>query len=627
MWPVVIPLTRLLASLLLAAAVPTAAQATAAAFDTLWHSTSLRDQLGSRDSVQILALAQLRKELPEGDAYRRAMLRYLECTSQPGAPAEAYALATKWVQTANQAGHELSERVMANLCRQQLFEFTTSDTSLVPEADQLVAQATELGDPLWLGRALEYRGSTHSVAGAHVHALQDLLRATQVYTDAGLTQYADNNLLALGIAYRRMDDPINATLFLQRALSNAQSLEAWQNVLAAQLQLGYLHEDQGRLTAAEVQFREALRTANDHRERSFTATAELALAHVHLLRREFGPARALLDQAEQHKREAGDASERLTLVFYRGAVLVGLGQPEAGVRLISRAIDGWSQSDQPRYLAEALADRARAYETLGRTDAALRDYKRLLEVRQRLHANMLNQQGQWAREQFATSERQAENVRLQATQQAQAAQLVAAQQARRWQGVALLASALLLAALGTLLWRQYLLSRQLRALTVTDPLTRVLNRRGIEIQASQSLAQARRNHAPTCVLIFDIDHFKRVNDEQGHATGDVVLTRVAAVARAALRPYDLIGRVGGEEFLVVLPGTDLATGRLVAERVRQQVQASPWDDLHPDLRITLSWGLTGVRDDEQDLATPLRRADVALYQAKHAGRNRGESVI
>lgn len=123
---------------------------------------------------------------------------------------------------------------------------------------------------------------------------------------------------------------------------------------------------------------------------------------------------------------------------------------------------------------------------------------------------------------------------------------------------------------------------------------------------------------PLAMLIFDIDHFKAVNDSFGHLAGDTMLMKVAEIARQSLREGDIVGRIGGEEFLCILPGADMAAARICAERLRRAIAAESADAGVP--AITVSLGFAGWRKGDSALAL-FARADAALYEAKSAGRD------
>ena len=162
---------------------------------------------------------------------------------------------------------------------------------------------------------------------------------------------------------------------------------------------------------------------------------------------------------------------------------------------------------------------------------------------------------------------------------------------------------------------------ELEARAERDPLTGVLNRYSMQQRFSAELNRCQRSQQPLTLLIFDIDHFKRINDNFGHQVGDQVLQRIAAVSQSTFRNYDLVFRMGGEEFLVCLPGTDQQQAAEKAELLRQQVQAL---NILPDTAVTISIGFV-VATPGQDLDSLIKQADDALYHAKGAGRNRAVS--
>lgn len=154
-----------------------------------------------------------------------------------------------------------------------------------------------------------------------------------------------------------------------------------------------------------------------------------------------------------------------------------------------------------------------------------------------------------------------------------------------------------------------------------DRLTGIYNRRHLEEQVTWLLRAARRHDAALAVLILDIDHFKSINDTHGHAAGDRTLQALADHMREVLRPEDVLGRWGGEEFMILLPRTDATGAAALAERLRRSVQEQPIElGAGLTIQLTVSIGGAGNTPDD-DATTVVARADAALYQAKHQGRN------
>ncbi|MFL6707187.1 MAG: GGDEF domain-containing protein [Massilia sp.] len=179
---------------------------------------------------------------------------------------------------------------------------------------------------------------------------------------------------------------------------------------------------------------------------------------------------------------------------------------------------------------------------------------------------------------------------------------------------------MLLGAFGFMLLGRERLQQDIERLEVVDMATDVPNRRGFFMALAPWLALARRPGVPTALVLFDIDHFKRVNDSYGHAAGDTALRAVIDVCKHQLRDSDQLGRLVGVEFAVLLPRTELAAAVVVAERIRAAVAATPSKSARAMIALTASFGVTTVR--AEDSTTSLfKRADDALQAAKGAGRN------
>ncbi|GLK80805.1 PleD family two-component system response regulator [Methylopila turkensis] len=160
-------------------------------------------------------------------------------------------------------------------------------------------------------------------------------------------------------------------------------------------------------------------------------------------------------------------------------------------------------------------------------------------------------------------------------------------------------------------------------LAITDGLTGLHNRRYLEMHLQSLLDQATARNRPLSALMVDIDHFKAVNDTHGHDVGDEVLREVARRLKASVRGIDLACRLGGEEFVVVMPETDAAVARLVAERIRSRLASEPVASrVAAPLAVTASIGVATFHPEADDAAALIKRADVALYRAKREGRNR-----
>jgi len=172
--------------------------------------------------------------------------------------------------------------------------------------------------------------------------------------------------------------------------------------------------------------------------------------------------------------------------------------------------------------------------------------------------------------------------------------------------------------------------QEVQQIAITDPLTGLYNRRGLLNIGRRELERAARYSRPLSAILFDIDFFKKVNDTHGHVFGDKVLRKVADCCRQHLRNVDIIGRYGGEEFLILLPETNASITRQIAERLRLAIaETLTWLDETPEssryVQVTVSLGVASLTPGMQDLAELIERADQAQYRAKQLGRNRVET--
>ncbi len=164
------------------------------------------------------------------------------------------------------------------------------------------------------------------------------------------------------------------------------------------------------------------------------------------------------------------------------------------------------------------------------------------------------------------------------------------------------------------------LQEKLRAQATNDSLTGLLNRGAVMERLSIELGRSSREKGSLALAIVDLDHFKKINDTYGHSAGDAALRESARRMKSVVRPYDSVGRYGGEEFIIIFPQCDVANAAVIAERVRCAIFGEPIDVGTNHIFVTASIGLADTKDS-RDADMLIRAADVALFHAKHSGRN------
>jgi len=159
-------------------------------------------------------------------------------------------------------------------------------------------------------------------------------------------------------------------------------------------------------------------------------------------------------------------------------------------------------------------------------------------------------------------------------------------------------------------------------LTIMDGLTQVYNKRYLFEALEREMIRARRHTRDLCVAMFDIDHFKQINDQHGHLAGDFVLKELARVVQSRVRRDEVVARYGGEEFVVMLPETSLEGARQLAETLRSKVEENRFVFQNESIHVTISVGCTALIDADRTATEILKRVDERLYEAKRTGRNR-----
>lgn len=163
---------------------------------------------------------------------------------------------------------------------------------------------------------------------------------------------------------------------------------------------------------------------------------------------------------------------------------------------------------------------------------------------------------------------------------------------------------------------------ELEVLAATDALTGCANRREFEKRSIAEIARAKRSGAPLSFVMIDLDHFKKINDQHGHRAGDEVLRMFSSLLHNVLRPSDFAGRIGGEEFALILPDTSLENAAIMAERLRQIVEREVVTFTKENIRFTVSIGIAQLGPDGRSYASVIEVADSRMYLSKHSGRNR-----
>ena len=452
----------------------------------------------------------------------------------------------------------------------------------------------------------------------------DFQRARAAYRQADIPGEVESLVLSIAVAYRRMGDTEQARRYFTQALQRMQARADWEGVATNLIQLGFLQEEAGAPERAVRPFQQALDVATAHRlpDTANSALLGLAEAQINLGQGEAGL--RTLERARAGFAARHDGSSEDSLQLLTGQALARQGRHAEALANYRQALPLIKRNGNDRYLAMLYKAQATSLEAMGHATAALSDYKQYTELQLRLQGKMRLEQGRLLEYEYEIRRGEFENRRLRNESATKQQQVQALERVRHWQWMTIVLGGLLLALLTSLAWRHGRTSRRLSRESLIDPLTGIANRAAIEAEAIRALERAPRKGGAMSLLMLDLDHFKAINDRHGHAAGDRVLRAAADAWHTVLRGCDPLGRIGGEEFVVVCADTTLEQAMVVAERLREATAALRFDDIDAALRVTVSIGVAQSQRSGDTHEGVLARADAALYRAKQRGRDRVE---
>lgn len=586
----------------------------------------LEDTGGLTLEQQTAELKALKALLPAEDGALLRRHQRLECwIGFPNKFKEGLAYAEARLVEAEQAGDE-DAKVDLRLCRgshrEQLGETKAAEADY--QAALKLAQSS--GNRRLQADAFGSLGNLHSLRGELGQAIQELQSAQRLYEAVELHYWSQNNLASIASAYRRLGDYDKALEYDRQLLTEYQEAGDELGAAAMHREIGFVLEEKGLYADALAQFRKAISIFSGKGEVLVADYTHLDTARSLVRLGRFEEALSDLVKARA-RREADDPVSEALANLVEGEALVGLKRYDEGLAALDKAEPVFQREDNARRISWVREARVKALAGKGEWQAAYEEALRFYKTHKALDVLMRERESARLRIEFDSARKEMENKRLLAERALKDQELQSLDEVRRWQRAVLALASALLLLLVVLGVRQIRKAQRLQVLAMTDALTELPNRRHINMVGDEAIKSAQADRRPVCILVFDVDFFKRINDGFGHGVGDEVLARVAKASQAALRQQDRLGRTGGEEFLVVLPQTGLGQAAHVAERLRASVAAVDLSDVAEGLSVTISIGVAEFKTEDTDLRALTQRADTALYRAKASGRNRVELEI
>ena len=516
--------------------------------------------------------------------------------------------------------HDPGLRAGALTCQGETRETVGDNAQALLLFTQAVAVAGGAHNDEKLAAALYSRGFLLGIQGSYATGLVDLRRAQVLYDQLGRQYDALSCRDSIATLYSRMGDNAEAAHLYAEVLRMQRQAGMVREQAVTLHNLARTYEDSRQWNLAQHTFAEALDLAQGLKYSRVQAYALRGLAAVKVARKDAAGALDDLARATALQSATPDARLAAQINLEKGRALHLAGRLAESQAALQQARGVFKSADSAAELGNTDSELALVEAALGEWHAAYLDQTEAAQQREQLLSRQLDQRFAILKIEYDTAAQQQENRALLRQNAATGSALEQSRRVRQLQGVVIAMGI----ALGAVLIWLVILNRgralRMGSLAMTDELTQAPNRRAVLVMLSNLLK--RPEAAPCAILIMDIDFFKRINDQHGHAAGDEVLKLVADAVRTTTLPPAFFGRLGGEEFLIVLPDAEMAEARRFAEVLRQNVAAINTRAAIPGhAGVTTSVGLTVSIAGTDDPGSMLARADLALYAAKRSGRN------
>ncbi len=427
----------------------------------------------------------------------------------------------------------------------------------------------------------------------------------------------------MGLLYSYLDDEEQAAGFHTKAIEVAKQLQMKELIIVSLYNAALTNIQLKRYDVANVLFGEMLEQSKGSTEKSNMYTAYKGFA---ISAREAGQYERgfnYLAKAEEYLPYVQHVMQRFEHHMIKAQLLNALEQTNKALeelaiaeRLLPEEMHGSSSIHglgiyraKSRFFAE-LNQYEQAYQWLEKFTKGFVEYRDKEREDKALKLRMS----------FDSERNEVRNQMLEKENEIKALQLKQADSERQIQTFFLVALALLSLVLIFVMYRQFHARRQLKNYAETDSLTELFNRRYAFTNGETLVKQCKQTERAFSIFLFDLDHFKSINDTYGHPAGDLVLKAVADISKSCLRGTDVLARIGGEEFVAILPGVDLDMAEFIATRLRERLESSEQEFQGARFSVTASFGVACLRQGE-DFELLTQRADKALYMAKDNGRN------
>ncbi len=519
-----------------------------------------------------------------------------------------------------------------SLCEASFLSVSTSLDHVSRVLTELIEQANSLEETLLTAKGKSLRGAISSFQGDYSSALDDLISAQQVFIQFNQSYWQNENLGELAATYRRFGDAQSALDYQRQLEKNYQQQGRIFEANDVSIQMASSYEHLQLFDQAVNRYQQSEQFLIDNEQLIYAADISVTIAGILIEQGQYQQALTRLKEAQKVILPRYSAPYSYLSLYLARAYFHVANYPHSLIAL-NNAQQAFSNDENERGLSKVALLKSKVYQGMGEWQQAYQSLNGYVDTHLKSDEAVNLKRNEQMKARFHSQKVQLENSLLLQSSKKQQKQLaiLADQDEMRIIIIALIAIILLVVSLFAIF--QVNSKRRFQLMAHTDELTNLSNRRDIYAAGEALLSEAQNKQQSIAIISFDADHFKHVNDRYGHEVGDTVLKAIADIATAAMRDCDKLGRVGGEEFLVVLPNSTLEEAQLIAQRLLDNIESFNWQTIANDLKQTVSAGVVSTiesptgndsftsGDHGAAFSALLLKADKALYEAKEQGRN------
>ncbi|WP_299808415.1 GGDEF domain-containing protein [uncultured Shewanella sp.] len=573
-------------------------------------------------------LEELVPLVPKGDLARQLRLTRATCWSYDmldDAEIDQALSFAKQALTRPELANAPDDKLDLELCYAWFSEQKGDVDTALTYYNRLVIEAYRLENLRLMADVRMMRGYLTSFQGNYTQGIEDLMTAQTLYKSLNVTVWVQHSLYEIATIYRRLGDQENAIRYYNQLYKSHIDNKQFDKANVVISSIAIAEEERNNFAQAKKLFLESYHYWDANGEKFRKAGVAVNMVGTLIKLGEINQARQYLDEAVPFITPSAEGFYNYMQLFY-AQVHLELGEFSQAHKSIALARAAFERVKSLRGLVQVQLVESQIFLMQDNWQAAYESLYKYMELHMELDKKLFSRYNAEMRTRFNAEQIEAENRHLIENHKLKELELAMLEQNKVQQWIIIFMGSIILIIISIFTYKQSQKNKLLSALALTDELTQLPNRRYIYTQAQGYFECATNNQQALSCISFDADYFKLINDRYGHEVGDKTLTLLADTCRAVLGTHYEAARVGGEEFLILLPNTDKAQALKVAQVLVNQVRNADFSLFPQGFSITISAGVSSLSDTDDKLSQLLKRADEALYLAKKQGRDQVKMI-